>query len=69
MEKSKSALAVARGERPQDLIAERLGVTQATVSHWETGTFVPSSKLWKRIARVYGIPYADLISYFGKVAA
>ncbi len=69
MEKSRSALAIARGDRPQDEIAGQLGVTQATVSHWETGTFVPSSKLWKRIARAYKMPYANLVAYFGRVAA
>lgn len=69
MERSKSALANARGDRSQEAIADRLGVTQATVSNWETGTFVPSSKLWKKIARAYGIPYTDLVTYFGQVAA
>lgn len=69
MEKSKSALAIARGDRSQADIAERLGITQATVSNWETGTFVSSSKLWKQVARAYGMRYADLVSYFGRVAA
>lgn len=69
MEKPRSALAIARGDRSQSEIAERLGVTQASVSYWETGAFVPSSKLWRRIARAYKMPYTDLVQYFGRVAA
>jgi transcriptional regulator with XRE-family HTH domain len=64
MEKTSSALAVARGGRSQSELAKRLGVTQATVSNWETGESAPPLKAWKRIARVYGVKIADLLAHF-----
>lgn len=41
-------------------IANMVGVSVTTVSHWETGkTFPPRSK-WKDIEKAYGVPFKDI---------
>ena len=45
-------------------VAERIGVSQATVSYWETCTTSPHPSLWGQIARIYGVRIADLTEHF-----
>lgn len=50
-------------------IAERFGITQAGVSHWETGESTPHPTQWKGVADAYGVSVNRLIEIFGVRAA
>jgi len=66
-----SELAAARerkGLRQAD-VAKDLGVTQATISNWETGAAVPHPSKWNRIVEVYGISFRRLAEHCGAAAS
>lgn len=71
MDRATSPLAAARERKElnQSEVAEELGVTQATISHWETGATVPHPSQWKRISAVYGLSMAKLLDLFGEAAS
>lgn len=50
-------------------IAERFGITQAAVSHWETGESMPHPMQWKAVADAYGLTVSKLAEIFGVRAA
>lgn len=41
--------------------ADRIGVSEATISKWERGLCVPNVKFIPLIEAVYGVTYDDLI--------
>lgn len=41
-------------------IANMVGVSVATVSHWETGKTFPPRTKWKDIEKAYGVPFKDI---------
>lgn len=45
----------------QDQLAEQLGVSNRTVSRWETGTNMPDISLLLEIAELYGVTIPELI--------
>lgn len=51
----------AKGIRQAEL-ASSLGVSQNTVSQWETGTRVPRVDMLKKIAILFGCTVDDLLS-------
>ncbi len=71
MERTKSPLTVARErlDLTQSDIAGRCGVTQATVSNWETGLTVPHPSLWRTIAEAYDVSMKRLFECFGAEAS
>jgi transcriptional regulator with XRE-family HTH domain len=71
MDRPKSPLTLARERKGlnQSDIAEELDVTQATVSHWETGAATPHPSQWKDIASVYEISMSKLFDFFGEAKA
>ena len=42
-------------------VAEKLGVTQRTVSFWENGKSLPNARHIKDICELYGVHYDDII--------
>lgn len=46
----------------QASLAEKLGVTQMAVSHWESGRRAPSIKTLCRIAESINVPVVELLS-------
>ncbi len=71
MDHSKSLLAVARERKglTQSDLAEACGVTQATISNWETNECVPHASQWSVIAEAYEITLSRLLSHFGVKAS
>lgn len=70
-QKADSELADARekqGIRQADMAA-KLGVTQATISNWESKSTLPSPKKWQAIADAYGISFRKLAAYCGALAS
>lgn len=61
-----SILKLARKDRNQAEIAQKLHVTQATISHWENCEAVPHSDDWKAIADAYGVSLARVAEHFLK---
>lgn len=45
----------------QEQLAEKLGVSNRTVSRWETGTNMPDISLLLEIAELYGVTIPELI--------
>lgn len=52
---AQTAEAIARSPLSQVELADRIGVAQATMSRWATGTASPQSIHWPRIKEVLGI--------------
>lgn len=44
--------------RPQ--VANKLNVSDTAIAHWEAEDWTPSEKYHKPLARIYGVPLADL---------
>jgi putative transcriptional regulator len=57
------ALRFAAGEMTQADLAERIGVTRQTVIAIEQGRYSPSLEMAFQIARVFGVPRAEVVSY------
>jgi transcriptional regulator with XRE-family HTH domain len=47
-------------EHPQSVLAEKIGVTQATISRWLAGRRLPRRVLWDAIAEAVGVERAAL---------
>lgn len=62
------AIARERKELSQDDVAAKLGVTQATVSHWETGAHPPHPTMLRPISKVYGVSVTRLLAFFYEAA-
>lgn len=48
------------GGYTQKELADLVGVSEMTISNWETGKTAPSIRLWKKLADVLGIAMQDL---------
>jgi len=46
----------------QVTVAEKLGVNQSAISHWESGDTMPTAKLLPKIATLYGCTIDELLS-------
>lgn len=46
----------------QEQLGERLGVTNKTVSRWETGTYLPPVEMLQILSEMYGITINELLS-------
>ena len=66
MVKMGSFLAELRKEQKltQAELGEKLGVTNKTVSRWETGTYMPPVEILEELSRLYGLIF-NFISYNG----
>lgn len=52
----------------QKELAERLGVTQQTVSRWELGVDAPSPRLQPDLVQILAVPPDDLLSLYRKAS-
>lgn len=48
----------------QEVAAEKIGVSQKTLSNWENGTTFPDQRQIEKICEVYGVAY-DYINFVG----
>lgn len=64
MIKTGAFLASLRREKglTQAQLGERLGVTNKTVSRWETGTYMPPVELLQEMSLLYGVTINELLS-------
>ena len=64
MQKIGSFLTVLRKERglTQAQLGEQLGVTNKTVSRWETGTYLPPVEILQQLSELYGITINEILS-------
>ena len=64
MVKMGSFLAELRKERrlTQAELGEKLGVTNKTVSRWETGSYMPPVEALEELSRLYGLTINELLS-------
>lgn len=44
----------------QGEMAERIGVTLQTISHWEIGKVIPPKKWHEKIEKEYGCPFDEI---------
>ena len=51
----------------QIALAEKLGVSQNTVSCWEHGTAMPDILTVERLSNVINVPVTDIIEHFKSV--
>ena len=51
-----------RCKMTQELVAEHLGVSRQAVSKWENGTSDPSTSNLLALAKLFGVPAAELIN-------
>ena len=65
MTKLGDALRAARGTVSQQRLAERIGVTQAAISQYETGAVIPRPEKVVAIAVELGLPPEDLLADVG----
>lgn len=56
-------LRFANGEMTQAELADRLGVTRQTIIAIEQGRYSPSLEMAFQMARVFGVPLADVFQY------
>ncbi|MBQ9009536.1 MAG: helix-turn-helix transcriptional regulator [Clostridia bacterium] len=54
------AIRMRKGYRGRD-IAEMMGVSPGSVSHWESGDFLPCTMHLVRLADLYAVPVDSLI--------
>ena len=50
-----------RCQMTQEFVAEALGVSRQAVSKWETGTADPSTSNLLALAKLFGVPAAELL--------
>ncbi len=50
-----------RGKRTQEALAHELGVSSATISHWECGVKEPSLETLRRLAEHLGVTPAEML--------
>ena len=64
MVKMGSFLAELRKEQKltQAELGEKLGVTNKTVSRWETGTYMPPVEMLEELSRLYGLSINEILS-------
>ena len=64
MVKMGSLLAELRKERnlTQAELGEKLGVTNKTISRWETGNYMPSVEMLEELSTMYGMTINELLS-------
>ena len=64
MQKIGSFLSQLRREQglTQEQLVEKLGVTNKTVSHWETGTYLPPVEMLQLLSEMYGITINEILS-------
>ena len=64
MEKMGSFLAELRKERnlTQAELGEKLGVTNKTISRWETGNYMPPVEMLEELSNMYGMTINELLS-------
>ncbi len=46
----------------QEQLGERLGVSNKTISRWETGTYLPPVEMLQELSRLYGLTINELLS-------
>ncbi len=46
----------------QEQLGEKLGVTNKTISRWETGTYLPPVDILEKLSDMYGITINEIIS-------
>lgn len=46
----------------QEQLGEKLGVTNKTVSRWETGTYLPPVEMLQLLSEIYGITINEILS-------
>lgn len=64
MKKIGAFLAQLRKEKnlTQEQLGEKLGVTNKTVSRWETGTYLPPVEMLQNLSRLYDITINEILS-------
>ena len=64
MQKIGSFLSQLRKERglTQEQLGEKIGVTNKTVSRWETGTYLPPVEMLQTLSEMYGITINEILS-------
>lgn len=50
----------ARHKLSQEALAQHLGLSQAAVSAWERGVWMPSLKTARKVAAFFGVPLDDI---------
>ena len=49
-------------EMTQEQLGEKLGVTNKTISRWETGTYLPPVEMLQMLSEMYGITINEILS-------
>ena len=49
-------------EMTQEQLGEKLGVTNKTISRWETGTYLPPVEMLQLLSEMYGITINEILS-------
>ena len=64
MKKIGSFLSLLRRERgmTQEQLGEKLGVTNKTISRWETGAYLPPVEMLQLLSELYGITINEILS-------
>lgn len=64
MQKIGSFLSLLRKEHglTQEQLGQKLGVTNKTVSRWETGTYLPPVEMLQLLSELYGITINEILS-------
>lgn len=52
----------------QGELAERLGVTQSTITYWETGKCYPHPDKLLKLEALFGVPAGDIIRAINEAA-
>ena len=64
IQKAGQFLASLRKERglTQDELGKKVGVTNKTISRWETGTYLPPAESLEALSKVYGVTINEILS-------